>query len=82
MNKTILIGNVGKDPEVKYKEGGTKWASFSLATSESYRNKAGEDHKYNMAQHNSVGNVVDVIQKYVHKGDKVMVDGKINNRSY
>ncbi len=42
VNKAILVGNVGKDPEVRYLEGGTAVASFSLATSEVYKNKSGE----------------------------------------
>jgi len=82
MNKVLLIGNVGKDPEVKSFEWG-KVAKFSLATSESYKNKAGE--KVTETEwHNIVfkGAVVDVIEKYVTKGTKLMVEGKIKTRSY
>jgi single-strand DNA-binding protein len=82
MNKLFLIGNVGKDPEVKSFEWG-KVAKFSLATTESYKNKDGQ--KITETEwHNIVfkGRVCDVVELYVHKGDKIHVQGKIKTRSY
>ena len=82
MNRVTLIGNIGKDPEVKTFDWG-KVAKFSLATTESYKNKQGE--KITETEwHNIVfkGKVVDVVEKYTHKGDKICVEGKIKTRSY
>ncbi len=82
VNKVILIGNVGKDPEIK-DINGTKCASFSLATSETYKDKKGEKAT-NTQWHNIViwRNLADVAEKYVKKGDKLYLEGKIENRSY
>jgi single-strand DNA-binding protein len=82
MNKILLIGHVGKDPEVKTFDWG-KVAKFSLATTESYKNKKGE--KITETEwHNCVfkGKVCDIIEQYVHKGDKIHVQGKIKTHSY
>lgn len=83
VNKVILVGNLGKDPEIKTFESGTKKASFSLATAESYKDKNGEK-KENTEWHNIVfwGNLVDVIDKYLKKGNQVYIEGKITSRSY
>ena len=83
VNKVILLGNLGKDPEVKAIDNGRKVARFTLATTESYRNQQGE--RVDQTEwHNVVfwGPVVDVIDKYLKKGNQVYVEGKINNRSY
>jgi single-strand DNA-binding protein len=84
MNKAILIGNLGKDPEVRTLESGTKLATFSLATSESYVDKNTGEKKTSTEWHNIVlwGGLADVAEKYLHKGDKAMVEGKITTRSY
>ena len=81
MNKVILKGNLGKDPEVKTFDWG-KVCKFSLATTESYT-KDGQKVT-NTEWHNIVfkGAVVDVIEKYVHKGDQILVEGKIVTRTY
>jgi len=82
-NSVRLYGNVGQEPEVKSFENGNKYARFSLATNEKYK-----DAKGNMVDeiiwHNLVvyGKQVDLIEKYVNKGDKLFVQGKLNNRSY
>ena len=78
-----LIGNLGQDPEVKELNGGKKVAKFSLATNETYRNKAGE--KVTDTQwHNLVawGKTADIIGKYLKKGSEVAVEGKLLNRNY
>ena len=82
MNRVYLKGNLGKSPEVKSFDWG-KVCKFSLATTESYKNKQGE--KITETEwHNCVfkGSVVDVIEKYVHKGDQILVEGKIVTRNY
>ena len=82
-NKVQLIGNLGQNPEVKELNGGKKVAKFSLATNETYRNKAGE--KVTDTQwHNLVawGKTADVIEKYLKKGSEVAIEGKLLNRNY
>lgn len=83
VNKVILIGNVGKDPEVRYFDENTPKASFSLATSESYNNKQGE-RVTNTEWHNIVmwRGLATVVEKYVKKGDKLFIEGKITSRSW
>ena len=83
VNKAILLGRVGKDPEVRHLEGGTTVASFSLATSEKYKNKSGEMVE-NTEWHNIVAwrQLAELAEKYVHKGDQLYVEGKITNRNY
>jgi len=83
VNKAILVGNVGKDPEVRHLEGGTSVARFTLATSESYKNKSGELVK-NTEWHNIVAwrQLADLADKYIRKGGQIYVEGKITNRQY
>lgn len=83
VNKAILVGNVGKDPEVRYLEGGTAVASFSLATSEVYRNKSGE--KVTQTEwHNIVAwrHLAELAEKYISKGRQLYIDGRITTRSW
>ena len=82
-NKVQLIGNLGQNPEVKDINGGKKMAKFSLATNETYHNKAGE--KVTDTQwHNLVawGKTADIIGKYLKKGSEVAIEGKLLNRNY
>ncbi|MFN8207819.1 MAG: single-stranded DNA-binding protein [Bacteroidales bacterium] len=83
LNKVMLIGNVGKDPEIRYLEGNVGLCRFSMATSDSYRNKNGE----NVTQtewHNIVcwRGLAEVAQKFVKKGSQIYIEGKITTRSY
>ena len=82
INKVLLIGRVGKDPDVKQITGGSV-AKFSLATTESYKNKAGEKVE-NTEWHNVVifGKLTEIVEKYVKKGDLIYVEGKIIYGSY
>ena len=78
MNRVILIGNLGKDPEVITAQNGNKVAKFSIATDESYKDKQG--NKVQQSEwHNCVsfGKQAEVIEKYFTKGMKVMVEGKL-----
>src|SRR5262245_1736424 len=83
VNKVILVGNVGKDPEVRYLENGVAQARFSLATSESYKNKNGERVEQT-EWHNIVlwRGLAEVAEKYVRKGKMLYIEGKIKTRSY
>ncbi len=82
MNLTILKGNLGKDPEIKTFEWG-KIASFSLATTEKYKNSKGELIT-ETDWHTCIfrGAICEAIEKYLHKGDQVVVTGKVKYRSY
>ena len=83
INKVILIGNLGKDPETFTFDSGVKKVSFSLATSESYKDKSG--NKVEQTEwHNIeiIGNLADIAEKYLKKGSKVYIEGKIKTRSW
>jgi len=83
VNKTILLGNVGKDPEVKSTNGGTLVATLSLATSERFKDKQGEVQEQT-EWHNLVAYArgAEIIRDYVKKGSKLYVEGKIRTRSW
>ena len=83
VNKVILVGNLGKDPEIWTFEDGTKKASFSLATTESYKDKMG--NKVDQTEwHNVVlwRGLAGVAEQYLKKGSSIYVEGKIRSRSY
>ena len=83
INKVILVGYVGKDPEVKYLEGGVAVARFSFATTESYKNKEGQ--KIEQTEwHNIVlwRGLAEVAEKYVKKGKLLYLEGRIRTRQY
>jgi single-strand DNA-binding protein len=83
VNKVILIGNVGKDPEIRHLDAGVSVANFPLATSESYTAKNGE--KVTTTDwHNIVlwRGLAEVAEKYVTKGKQVYIEGRIRTRSY
>ena len=84
LNEVTLIGNVGKDVEVKVFDNGGKIAKFSLATTESYKRKDGEKVE-NTAWHNVVIRsepLVNIAERYVGKGSSVCVKGKVYYREY
>ena len=86
LNKAMLIGNVGKDPEVRYLDGSNgqaKVATFTLATTERYRDRNGETRE-NTEWHNIVAwrSTADVVEKYVKKGTQVYIEGRIRTRSW
>jgi single-strand DNA-binding protein len=83
VNKAILVGNVGKDPEIRHLEGGTSVARFTLATSETYKNKSGEMIT-NTEWHNIVAwrQLAELAEKYIRKGRQLYVEGKITNRQF
>lgn len=83
VNKVILLGNLGKDPEVRHLENGRAVANFSLATSETYKNKQGE-RVTNTEWHNVVlwTPLAEIAEKYLNKGNQVYIEGKLTSRSY
>ena len=82
LNKVILVGNLGKDPEVRHLEGGVAVASFSLATSESYKDKAGQRIEQT-EWHNIVvwRALAESAEKYLKKGMTIYIEGKLRTRS-
>ena len=85
MNKVMLIGNVGKEPDVRYYDRDQAVATFSLATTErGYTLQNGTQVPDRTEWHNVVfyRGLAKIAEKYVHKGDKLFIEGKIRNRSY
>lgn len=85
VNKVILIGNVGREPEVRYLDNGVAVATFTLATSErGYTLQNGTQVPERTEWHNIVlwRGLAEVAEKYVHKGDKLYIEGKLRTRSY
>jgi single-strand DNA-binding protein len=85
MNKVMLIGNVGQDPEVRYVDQGVAVARFSLATTErGYTLQNGTQVPDHTDWHNVVmwRRLAEIVEKYVHKGDKLYIEGRIRYTSY
>lgn len=85
VNKVILLGNAGQDPKVTYYEGGNCVAQLPLATSDKgYTLQNGTQVPERTEWHNLIfqGRLAEIVDKYVHKGDKLYVEGKIRTRSY
>lgn len=84
VNKVILIGNLGKDPEVRYLEGGTAVAKFTLATSENYKDKTSGERKTLTEWHNIVvwRGLAEVAEKYLKKGSQIYIEGKLRSRQW
>ena len=83
LNKVTLIGNLGKDPEVRHLESGASVANFSMATTETYKNRNGE--KVSQTEwHNIVlwRGLAEISEKYLKKGDKIYIEGRIRTRSW
>ena len=84
VNKVIIVGRLGRDPEVRFTSGGKAVANFSIATDESYKNAAGERVKKTEWVNAVVwGNSVEsFVQPYLHRGDLVYVEGKLQTREW
>ena len=84
INKVILVGNLGKDPEVKHSQDGNKIVTFNVATSETWKDKSGEK-KDRTEWHRVVifnPSLADVAEKYLHKGSKVYLEGQLQTRRW
>ena len=85
VNKVILLGNLGRDPDIRSMQSGKKMASFSIATSKRWKDRNTQEQKENTSWHNIVvfnEGLVDVIEKYVKKGSKIYVEGELSTRKY
>ncbi|MDR1561266.1 MAG: single-stranded DNA-binding protein [Holosporaceae bacterium] len=85
INKAILVGNVGRDPEVRTAQDGSKIVSFSVATSEYWKDKASGERKERTEWHRIVvfnQNLAEVCEKYLHKGSKVYIEGQLQTRRW
>lgn len=85
VNKVILVGNVGKEPEIRALNNGNKVANFSVATSESWTDKRSGERKEKTEWHNVVvfnEGTVKFIEEYVSKGDKLYVEGQLQTRKW
>lgn len=84
VNKVILIGNVGRNPEIRQSADGKKIANFSVATSESYKDKSGQKQEktewHNVVVFNS--GLADLVEQYVNKGSRIYVEGSLQTRKY
>lgn len=82
-NQVQLIGNLGKDPEVKHLESGKVVANFSIATTDTYVNQQGEKTQ-NTQWHSVVAwdSTAKIVEKYLKKGSEVAIQGKLTHRSY
>lgn len=83
LNKVMLIGNLGKDPEVRYLEGGTAIAKFPLATKEVFTDKNGQKNEHTDWHHIVMWkNLAERAEKVLKKGKQIYVEGKIRSRSW
>jgi len=85
LNKVILIGNVGRDPEVRTTQDGREVASFSIATSESWKDKMSGDRKERTEWHRVVifsQPLVNIVKSYIKKGSKLYIEGSLHSRKW
>tara|TARA_Y100000996_G_C22282431_1_gene544606 strand:+ start:14 stop:460 length:447 start_codon:yes stop_codon:yes gene_type:complete len=84
VNKVILIGNLGKDPEVRHLENGAAVANFSIATSENYKDRKTGEKVSQTEWHNIVAwrGLAEIAEKYLKKGAKVYIEGKLKTRTW
>ena len=84
INKVILVGNLGRDPEMRYTQNGVAVCSFSLATSETYRDRTSGEKVTQTEWHNIIlwRGLAETAEKYLRKGSSVYVDGKIRTRKW
>lgn len=84
VNKVIIVGRLGKDPEVRHLESGASVANFPVATSETYKDRNTGERKEQTEWHNVVlwRGLADISEKYLNKGDMVYIEGKLRTRSW
>ncbi len=84
VNKVILIGNLGAEPEVRYMQSGDPVANIRIATSESWKDKNTGELQERTEWHNVVffGRIAEVVKQYLHKGSKIYVEGKLRTRKW
>tara|TARA_B100000579_G_C22723132_1_gene800425 strand:+ start:638 stop:1108 length:471 start_codon:yes stop_codon:yes gene_type:complete len=85
VNKVILLGNLGRDPEIRAMQSGSKMAAFSMATSKRWKDRNTQEQKEKTSWHNIVvfgDGLVDIVEKYVKKGSKLYVEGELQTRKW
>ena len=85
VNKVILLGNLGRDPEIRSMQSGSKMASFSVATSKRWKDRNTQEQKEKTSWHNVVvfgDGLVDIVEKYVKKGSKIYIEGELQTRKW
>ena len=84
LNKVMLIGNLGRDPEIRYSQQGTAMVNFSIATSEQWNDKNTGEKQERTEWHRVVafGKPAEILEKYLSKGSKVYIEGRIQTRNY
>ncbi|PPR29129.1 MAG: Single-stranded DNA-binding protein [Alphaproteobacteria bacterium MarineAlpha9_Bin1] len=85
LNKVILIGNLGKDPEVRSFQNGGRVCNLTIATSESWKDKESSEIRQKTEWHRIVvynEKLIELIEKYIHKGSKIHVEGQLETRKY
>ena len=85
VNKVILLGNLGRDPEIRSMQSGSKMASFSIATSKRWKDKTTQEQRDKTSWHNIVvfgDGLVDIVEKYVKKGSKIYLEGELQTRKW
>ncbi len=85
VNKVIIMGRLGRDPEIRTMRNGSRVANFSIATSESWRDKSSGERKEKTEWHNITvwpENTVNIVEKYVRKGDLILVEGQLETRKW
>ena len=85
VNKVILLGNLGRDPDIRSMQSGSKMAAFSIATSKRWKDRTTQEQKEKTSWHNIVvfgDGLVDIVEKYVKKGSKIYVEGELQTRKW
>ena len=84
VNKAIILGNLGQDPEVRYTQSGTAVANFSVATTETWKDKNTGEKQEKTEWHrcSAFGKLAEICGEYLHKGSKVYIEGKIQTRKW
>jgi single-strand DNA-binding protein len=84
LNKVMLIGNLGRDPEIRYSQQGTAMVNFSIATSEQWNDKNTGERQEKTEWHNIkvFGKQAEVCEKYLSKGSKIYIEGRLQTRNY
>ncbi|MBT5243323.1 MAG: single-stranded DNA-binding protein [Rhodospirillaceae bacterium] len=85
VNKVILVGNLGRDPEVRFAQDGTKIVNMSLATSESWKDKSTGERREKTEWHRVVifnNHLADIAEKYLRKGSKIYIEGALQTRKW
>ena len=85
VNKVILLGNLGRDPEIRSMQSGSKMATFSMATSKRWRDKNTQEQRDKTSWHNIVvfgDGLVDIVEKYVKKGSRIFLEGELQTRKW